>query len=93
MADIRVEGLQIDYNIEFDTGSSFEASMATNETGFTPETTVFRTGDQDIFYGTDYNSLRNKPQIEGVTLQGNKSFEDLTLSALTNSEIDELIGE
>lgn len=40
---------------------------------------------------TDYNQLSNKPQIEGVTLSGNKSFVDLTLIALTNTEINNML--
>ena len=36
---------------------------------------------------TDYNDLINKPQIEGVTLIGNKMFPELNLNVLTNSEI------
>ena len=39
----------------------------------------------------DYEALANKPQIEGVTLNGNKSFSDLNLNALTNMEIEELL--
>jgi hypothetical protein len=35
----------------------------------------------------DYNQLRNKPQIEAVTLQGDKSFEQLGLSPIGNAEI------
>lgn len=35
----------------------------------------------------NYNDLINKPQIEGVTLIGNKMFPDLNLDALTNTEI------
>lgn len=35
----------------------------------------------------DYNELINKPQIEGVTLMGNKMFPELNLNVLTNSEI------
>ena len=35
----------------------------------------------------DYNELINKPQIEGVTLIGNKMFPELNLNVLTNSEI------
>ena len=38
----------------------------------------------------DYSDLENKPSIEMVTLDGNKSFEDLGLSALTNQEIQGL---
>ena len=39
---------------------------------------------------TDYNDLINKPQIEGVTLTGDKSFPDLDLDTLTNTEIQEI---
>jgi len=39
----------------------------------------------------DYEELSNKPQIEGVTLIGDKSFSDLHLDALTNTEIEELL--
>ena len=40
-----------------------------------------------ITTNSDYEALLNKPQIESVTLEGNKSFDDLGLSSLTNSEI------
>lgn len=38
----------------------------------------------------DYNKLTNKPQIEGVTLIGNKSFSELGLNRLTNFEIENI---
>lgn len=40
---------------------------------------------------TDYNDLINKPQIEGVTLSGNKSFSDLNANRITNTEIENII--
>ena len=40
---------------------------------------------------TDYNLLYNKPQIEGVELAGNKSFEDLNLQSLTNTELETML--
>lgn len=40
---------------------------------------------------TDYNELDNKPQINSVELIGNKSFEDLGMSALSNMEIFEIL--
>lgn len=40
---------------------------------------------------TDYNALSNKPSIEAVTLVGNKTFSDLGLDSLTNSEIEALL--
>lgn len=39
---------------------------------------------------TSYNDLTDKPSIEGVTLIGDKTHEDLNLSGLTNEEIDEI---
>lgn len=39
------------------------------------------------FHIVDYELLLNLPQIEGVELIGNKTFEDLGLTALTAAEI------
>lgn len=39
----------------------------------------------------DYDELINKPQIEGVTLEGNKTYEQLNLAKITNSEIENLL--
>ena len=38
----------------------------------------------------NYSLLENKPQIEGIELVGNKTFEELTLISITNSEIENL---
>lgn len=40
----------------------------------------------------DYETLQNKPQIEGVELFGNKTLQDLQIQALTNLELEELIN-
>lgn len=40
----------------------------------------------------DYNDLLNKPRIEGVELEGDKSFDDLNLNKIPNSEIEELLS-
>lgn len=40
---------------------------------------------------TNYETISNKPQIEGTTLIGNKTFEDLGLHILTNSELEEIL--
>lgn len=48
----------------------------------------------DAMYGSgtaDYNKLKNKPRIEGVELTGDKSFEDLGATALTNEELEALL--
>lgn len=40
----------------------------------------------------DYEALINKPQINDVTLTGNKTFEELGLRPATNTEIAEIIN-
>lgn len=40
---------------------------------------------------TDYERLRNLPSIEGVTLIGDKTFPQLNMSKLTNTEIEALL--
>lgn len=42
---------------------------------------------------SDYNKLYCKPQIEGVTLVGNKKMEELGVEALSNLEIKEIINK
>lgn len=56
------------------------------------------TGTYKLAYATlrdllsDYDNLTNKPQIEGVTLQGNKTYEELNMCRLTNTEIENLLS-
>lgn len=45
----------------------------------------------EVIGETNYEHLSNLPQIEGVTLLGNKTHDDLKLHALTNSEIEALL--
>lgn len=40
----------------------------------------------------DYMNLQNKPQIEGVTLEGDKSFAELNLNFMTNIEMEEMLA-
>lgn len=39
---------------------------------------------------TSYNDLTDKPSIEYVTLEGNKTFPNLNLDVLTNTEIQDI---
>ena len=39
---------------------------------------------------SDYNLLSNKPSIEGVELIGDKTYEELNLRSITNSDIESL---
>lgn len=41
---------------------------------------------------SDYAVLQNKPKVNSVELNGDKSFEDLGQSVLTNIEIDNIIN-
>lgn len=41
---------------------------------------------------TSYTALTDKPSIEGVTLSGNKTHEDLNLSPISNAEIDTIMA-
>lgn len=41
---------------------------------------------------SNYELLQNKPQIENVELIGNKSFNDLGLSKISNMQIEQIIG-
>ena len=38
----------------------------------------------------DYNSLRNKPSVNGVTLQGDLSLDDLGIMNLASLEYEEV---
>ncbi len=39
----------------------------------------------------DYNNLDNKPSIESITLQGNKTFRQLGIDSIANSDIENLL--
>lgn len=39
-----------------------------------------------------YNDLSDKPSIEGVTLVGDKTFPELNLNVLTNTEIEDIFS-
>lgn len=64
--------------------------MALNEVGSGTSTIIYRSGGGGSGGSTNYNDLTNKPQIEGVTLSGNKTFPNLNLDALTNTEIQDI---
>lgn len=39
----------------------------------------------------DYEILDNLPKIEGVTLIGDKTYEELNLNRISNSELEQLL--
>lgn len=44
-----------------------------------------------IVQSSDYNVLSNRPKIEGVLLEGDKTFEELNLQRLTNQELEAML--
>lgn len=46
---------------------------------------------KEIKRSNNYEELQNLPQIEGVTLIGNKSFAQLNMARITNSELENLL--
>lgn len=42
---------------------------------------------------TDYETLTNKPRINGVILDGDTSLEDLGVSSISDNEIDRIFDE
>ena len=50
-----------------------------------------RIGNVNFITDEDYEHLINKPSIEGVTLIGNKTFDELGMEELTNEEIEALL--
>lgn len=50
-----------------------------------------RFGEAQFITTGDYNDLINKPSIETVTLQGNKTFKQLGIDELPASEIEKIL--
>lgn len=40
---------------------------------------------------TDYNNLRNKPRINGVELAGDKTNEELLITAIPNEILEQIL--
>lgn len=49
-----------------------------------------RLGAAQKVYEKDYNNLFNKPQIEGNTLEGDKTFDDLGMTPLSAQELADM---
>jgi hypothetical protein len=61
--------------------------------GVNDASATFTLGDSvQVYTNTDYNKLTNKPKIEGITLEGNKEYEELNLEHISNQEIEVLFG-
>ena len=64
--------------------------MALNEVAHTNTNGKNSSGSGGSGGALSYNDLANKPQIEGVTLMGNKMFPEINLNTLTNTEIQDI---
>lgn len=75
----------VTFNATFSGNASFNADMSGNAT--------FGTGfnGATIIHTDNYEDLYNKPMIEGVTLIGNKTFEELGLDDISATDIDRII--
>lgn len=49
-------------------------------------------GSVNPVISADYEQLENKPQINGVELNGNKTFEELGEQTITNVELQDIIN-
>jgi hypothetical protein len=47
-------------------------------------------GKAQKVYENDYNKLINKPQIEGNTLEGDKTFDELGMTPLSSQELADM---
>lgn len=70
--------------------NDFDMQLSTEDESLTNEFNMKLSGGESMV--KDYNVLYNKPKIEGVTLIDDKTFDELGMRALTNMEIDELLG-
>ena len=59
-----------------------------NDSGFLESSEV-----SDVALTGDYRSLENQPSLEGVAIEGDKTFEDYGLTAMSNIDIMRILGE
>ena len=78
MDDVNVQPLDL---VAVDVGSDFEDLGYELQTDF--ENTV----------SGSYETLKDKPRIEGRTLTGDKSFEDLGLSEIANLDLLQMYND
>ena len=59
-----------------------------NDSGFLETKDV-----SNVAFTGRYDSLDNQPTLEGITIEGDKNFEDFGLVAMTNIDILHILGE
>lgn len=83
MTDIILEAEDLEQNI--DLGEEMTEEDIDIQTGDDEEDIDVL--DEASVVNLDYNKLRNKPRVNGVTLIDDKSFEELGVEPMTNQEI------
>lgn len=82
-----IESLILDFD-NHDRTCQEDVHFDSDHTNFTLK---FGSDIRPIIGGTsDYNNLNNKPQINGVTLTGNKTSDQIGISRLTNEDIESI---
>lgn len=73
-----------------DQKTSFSPKFSDDRMNFTPK---FGQDIRPVFGGgtTNYEDLSNKPRINGVVLQGDKTNEDLKIDSISNSELESIL--
>ena len=68
------------YNVElFESGQALDVDIQTYD-------------EPPLICGTlNYEELHSKPKINGVTLEGNKSSEEIGIEEISNFELEELL--
>lgn len=85
-------GMSVDKSTIYIYGESGSINVMGTDSAENPyELSAYGGGGSDSGGTTDYNDLSNQPQIEGRTLTGNKTFNDLGLVSMTESEVNDMI--
>lgn len=77
--------------INSDAAVSGNININTDVTGRTFAAGAQMSSQIHVNYVSDYDLLQNKPQINSVTLQGDKSFDDLGLEGISNMELENML--
>lgn len=71
--------------------SGNQINASANISGNTIGATAQMINRTEVNNVSNYNLLNNKPQINSVTLQCDKSFEDLGLEGISNIELENIL--
>ncbi len=80
------------YKVKMTEEASYQVERDQEEKGVTVFVAKGEKGDKGDPGTTNYADLTDKPKVNDVTLQGNKTFEDLGAEPLTNIDIERIIN-